>query len=83
MDQEIDRQDLERQILARGKEATQPGGHLHDFANEWWFREEHQRMIGRERDIAFQIKMLDWLIILFLVVLVGVIAVGIWAVVMM
>lgn len=33
----------------------------------------------RERDLAFQIRMVDWGIIFFLACLVGVVLVGIWA----
>lgn len=69
---------MEREILERGREASQPGGYLHDFAKEWWDREEHQRMIRRERDLAFQIRMMDWGIVFFMGCLLGGVLVGIW-----
>jgi len=83
MDREIDLEKMEREILERGEGAMQPGGVVHDFAREWWDREEHQRMIRRERDLAFQIRMMDWMIILFLLVLALVMMIGSWAVWMM
>lgn len=80
-EREIDLEKMEREILERGVEASQPGGYLHTFAKEWWDRDEHQRMIRRERDLAFQIRMVDWAIGFFVVCLVGVVLVGIWAVI--
>ncbi len=41
---------------------------------------EAWRWSRRERDVLFQIKMMDWGIAFFLVCLVGVVLVGIWAV---
>lgn len=40
---------------------------------------EEWRSIKREKDLAFQIRVSDWMIVLFLGALVGGILVGIWA----
>ncbi len=39
---------------------------------------EEWRSIKREKDLAFQIRVSDWMIVLFLGALVGGILVGIW-----
>lgn len=43
---------------------------------EW---ERHRRSIRRERDLAFQIRMMDWGIVFFMGCLVGVVLLGLWA----